>query len=233
MNILAVGAHPDDLEFQCGGTLAKYAAQEHKVIMCHACNGNKGHFRIPPGKLGRIRREEAKNAAKIIGAESLTLNIDDLDVFPDREATLKFVDLIRQTKPDVIITHSPDDYMSDHTVTSRLVFDASFAATVPYSKTKHKYFEKVVPIYYMDTLNGVGFSPTEYVDITETIQIKKKMFSQHQSQFKWLKERDNVDIIDSLDIVAKFRGLQSGVEYAEGFRRLIAGLRNTTERLLP
>lgn len=233
MRILAVGAHPDDLEFQCGGTLAKYTVRGHKVIMCHVCNGNKGHFQIPLDELARIRREESKKAAKIIGAESLALDIDDLDVYRDRETTLKFVDLIRQTKPDIIITHSPDDYMLDHTVTSRLVFDASFIATVPYPKTKHKYFERVVPIYYMDNLNGINFSPTEYVDITETIQTKKRMASQHQSQLKWLKEHDNVDVIDFIDIISKFRGLQSGVTYAEGFRRLIAGLRNTTTRLLP
>lgn len=69
LRVLAVGAHPDDLEILCGGTLAKYAKLGHKVIMAHLLNGNKGHYEMDSKKLARVRKEEAENAAQIIGAE--------------------------------------------------------------------------------------------------------------------------------------------------------------------
>ena len=233
MVILAVGAHPDDIEFLCAGTLARYARDGHKVFVCHSCSGNRGHMTVPMEELGRMRTNEAAEAAKIIGAEALTLNIDDTDIFGDRETTLMFVDLIRQVRPDVIITHSPDDYMQDHTVTSKLVYDASFVATVPHMVTKHKYHEKIPVIYYMDTIAGLNFLPTDYVDISETIEIKRKMLLCHKSQEQWLKEHDDVNIIEFMEMLSKFRGMQCGVAFAEGFRRLSVWGRVTPERLLP
>jgi len=69
MRVLAVGAHPDDVEFSCGGTLAKYAQAGHTVIIAYATNGDKGHFRIPPPELALVREREARTAAAVIGAE--------------------------------------------------------------------------------------------------------------------------------------------------------------------
>jgi len=233
MVILAVGAHPDDIEFLCAGTLAKYAQAGHKVFVCHLCSGNRGHTTIPMEELGRIRTTEAVEAAKIIAAEALTLNIDDVDIFVDRETTLRVIDLIRQVRPDVIITHSPDDYMPDHTVTSKLVYDASFVATVPHTVTKHKYHDKLAPIYYMDNMAGLNFSPTDYVDISDTIEIKREMLLCHKSQQQWLREHDNIDIIEFMETLSKFRGMQCGVAFAEAFRRLNVWGKVTPERLLP
>jgi LmbE family N-acetylglucosaminyl deacetylase len=233
MKILAVGAHSDDLEILCAGTLARYSHEGHKVIMAHLCKGDKGHHHIPPDELAKIRDEEAVSSASIIGAEHINLGIEDLDVYLEREQVSACVELIRQTRPDIIITHSPDDYMPDHTVTSELIFNSSFIATLPHTKTKHKYFEKMTPIYYMDTLAGVKFHPTEYVDISDTFSTKKEMLSCHQSQLKWLKEHDKIDILEFIEIAAKSRGLQCGVLYAEGFRKAEVWGRNTTKRLLP
>ena len=233
MNILAVGAHPDDLEILCAGTLARYSRDGHRVIMAHVCNGNKGHHHIPPDKLAEVRDREAASSAKVIGAEHINLGTEDLDVYLEREQVLKCVELIRRTTPDVIITHSPDDYMPDHTVTSKLVFDASFIATLPHTKTEHEHFEKITPIYYADTLAGVKFQPEEYVDITETFVIKKKMLDCHKSQLKWLKEHDKIDILELIKTVARFRGLQCGVLYAEAFRKADVWGRNVPQRVLP
>ncbi len=77
LRILAVGAHPDDLEILCGGTLAKYAHLGQKIIMCHVNNGDKGHFEIKSEELVKIREKEAKNSAKLVDAESFCLNIPD------------------------------------------------------------------------------------------------------------------------------------------------------------
>lgn len=233
MNVLAVGAHPDDLEILCGGTLARYAREGHRVVMAHVCNGNKGHHHIPPDELAETRDGEAVASSSVIGAEHVNIDIDDLDAYVEREQVLKCVDLIRSSEPDVIITHSPDDYMPDHSVSARLVFDASFVATLPHVKTKHGHFDRVTPVYYMDTLAGVNFKPSEYVDITDTFEAKEKMLSCHKSQLDWLREHDKVDILEFIRTVAEFRGLQCGVKFAEAFSRVEKWGRNPVGRLLP
>ena len=237
MRVLAVGAHPDDLEILCAGTLARYKQAGHEVIMAHACNGDCGHFVIPPEELARQRAAEARAAAEILGAEVLT--IPDMGVGDlrgdDVKARMAMVDIIRMARPDVIITHGPEDYMPDHVAVSELVFFASFLATVPHWKTERDlpHHDKVAPIYYMDTLAGVGFTPEEYVDITDTIDIKIRMLECHESQMTWMREHDKIDMAEFVTSVARFRGLQCGVRYAEGFRRLRVYPRMTPDRLLP
>lgn len=115
MNVLAIGCHPDDLEIGCGGTLSAYAKQGHKVFMCHVANGDKGHAVIMPDELRNIRSREAEEGGRIIGAkEVISIDIPDLEVNSCNESTInKTIDLVRYVKPDVIITHSPQDYMQD------------------------------------------------------------------------------------------------------------------------
>lgn len=219
MRVLAVGAHPDDLEILCAGTLAKYVRLGHEVVMCHVSNGDKGHFHIPPQELGQTRDREAEEAARVIGAEVIAMGFHDGEIYNDKENRLRFIDVVRQARPDVVITHHPEDYFCDHTVTSQLVLDATFLATVPHFKTENPALEKIPPVYFMDTLVGVNFQPTDYVDISETIEIKLLMLTKHQSQLTWLREHDNVDIVNLVTTVARFRGYQCGVQYAEAFSR--------------
>lgn len=218
MRILAIGAHPDDIEILCGGTLAKYASKGHKIFMAHLCNGSMGGKEIEPEKLAEIRDKEAKKSASIIGAEVLGPIAGDLDLYPTREMRIEVIDIIRYAKPDLIITHAPNDYMPDHVITSQLVFDASFTATLPLYKTKYPAHQVITPILYMDTLAGFGFEPNYYVDITEFFEIKKKMLLSHESQYKWLKGHHQSDPIHLIETMGKFRGIQCGVLYAEGFR---------------
>jgi LmbE family N-acetylglucosaminyl deacetylase len=233
MNVLAIGAHPDDLENSCGGTLAKCAARGDTVVMAHLCNGDLGHFEIPRPKLAEIRRLEAEKAAAVIGATSCWVGIRDLDVYYEREQRYRIIELIRMSKPDLIITHDPNDYMPDHSIASQLVFDASFEATLPQLKTKHDVHLRLPPIYHMDTLAGVDFSPDEYVDITDFYETKVKMLSCHESQLTWIKEHDHTDFLDMMETQNKFRGYQVGCKYAEGFRFAKKWLRVGTGRLLP
>jgi len=233
MTILAVGAHPDDIELICAGTLARCADRGDKVAIAYVTNGNMGHYRIPPPKLARIREKEAREAAAVIGAEVIWVGLPDEVVFDDQETRLKIVDAIRTCKPDLIITHYRDDYHPDHRMTSKLVFDASFVCTIPHIKTKHSFHERVVPIAYMDTLAGLGFLPDTYVDITDTFEKKKEMLSKHVSQITWLKEHDKIDLIGFMKTVAVFRGLQCNTRYAEGFRMLETWPRMLSKRLLP
>jgi len=233
LRVLAVGAHPDDIEILCAGTLAKYAAQGHQVTMAYATNGEMGHMLIQPPELAQIREKEARNSAAVIGAEVIWLGYPDEFIYHDHDTRMRFIDMIREAKPDVVITHNPQDYHEDHRIVNDLIFVSSFLGTVPNIKTEHDAHTKIPPVYYMDSLAGVNFLPTEYVDISEVMEKKAAMLACHESQVKWLKDHDNIDIIDFMKTLDKFRGLQCGVDYAEGFRKLDAWPRQLTQRVLP
>ncbi|MEG2939314.1 MAG: hypothetical protein RR829_03730, partial [Oscillospiraceae bacterium] len=141
--------------------------------------------------------------------------------------------IIRKTRPDFIITHNPDDYMEDHVQTSKLVYEASFTSSVPHMYPENPGYDTVPPIYYMDTLAGVGFLPEEYVDVTDDIDTKLRALACHESQIKWMLEHDKIDFLEFVRSCSRFRGLQSGAQYAEGFRTCKAWPRQITKRLLP
>ncbi len=234
MQVLAFGCHPDDIEVACAGTMAKYVKEGHKVTVCHVANGNLGHEIIKPDELREMRRKEAQNAGALAGIEVLTCDIGDVIVYSgQKEQRDKVVDIIRKVQPDVIITHSPNDYMPDHVAVSQLVFDASFAASVPHYETSVPGAAKITPIYYMDTLAGVNFMPTEYVDISDTIDLKLEMLECHVSQMKWMRDHDNIDFAEFVKTCARFRGLQCGVQYAEAFTKCYAWPKLVPTSLLP
>jgi len=234
MKVLAIGCHPDDIEVACAGTMAKYVKLGHEVTVCHVANGDLGHAVIQPAELRTMRRQEAINAGKLAGIKVITCDIGDIVVYSeDRSQRDKVVDVIRAEQPDVIITHSPNDYMPDHTAVSKLVFDATFAASVPHYKTEVDGAAKLTPLLYMDTLAGVNFMPTEYVDISDTIDIKLEMLECHESQMKWMRDHDHIDFADFVKTCAKFRGLQCGAPYAEAFTMCHAWPKIPTKRMLP
>ena len=234
MNILAIGCHPDDLEIGCAGTLIRYVREGHKVSMCTITNGNMGHAIIMPDELREIRRKESEAAAEIIGADYYCVDLDDgCAEAGNKEARLRLIEIIRKTKPDVIITHNSDDYMRDHKQTCEIAYDASFISTLPHLFTESKFTTALPPIFYMDTLAGIGFIPTEYVDISDVIELKLQSLSCHESQIKWMLDHDNIDFLDFVRTCNKYRGLQAGVAYAEGFRQYAGWPRFRTARMLP
>jgi N-acetylglucosamine malate deacetylase 1 len=231
--VLAVGTHPDDIEILCGGTLAKYARQGVNVSMAVATDGAAGHMQIPPKELAEIRRREAERSAQVIGADLYWMGIGDERIFEDLDTRMLFVELIRKAKPDVILTHAPNDYHPDHRVVSRLIFDASFTSGLKNIITESPYHPGVQPIIYFDTITGADFLPTEFVDISDTYEIKKKMLNCFESQLKWLKDHDNVDFHDMVEVQTRARGFQCGVHYAEAFRPETVWPRSRPYRLLP
>lgn len=234
MRILAIMCHPDDMELTCSGTLIKYKKRGDDVIVCHAANGDMGHMMIMPPELRVIRAREAQKAAELAGFEITTADIGDLTMnSADDWQVEKIIKVIRWAKPDVIITHSPDDYMSDHTELSKLVFRASFSASCPHFRPELGTETAVTPLYYVDNAKSINFVPTEYVDITAEMDIKEQMLACHESQLVWLKEHDSIDIIEIQRATARARGLQCGVTYAEGFRQFAGDLRMRTYRVLP
>lgn len=240
MNILAIGAHPDDIEESCGGTLAKYVKQGHKVFTATATNGNIGSATLPMDEIARIRKEEARRAAAIIGAEYICLDYDDEMFFEDKAARINFINLVRYCKADVILTHSPHDYNPDHELTSKIINDIAVMIPIAKIETKAKPYDKIPIIAYFEPVHGLGFIPTEYVDITEEIEIKKAMCAEHKSQIAWMQDNykdalgnGDKNFFDGVITMAKFRGMQCGVEYAEGFRMANDAFRVVPRRILP
>ena len=232
--VLAITCHPDDMEIACAGTLLKCKARGDRVVVCHLCNGDLGHEIIPPKELAEMRAGEAKKSADMAGFEIMWGGFTDLDIYADnKEARDKVADVIKQVNPDFIITHDPGDYMPDHTATSKLVFDACFAATLPRYVTPHEGRARLTPIYYMDTLAGVGFDPTEYVDVSDFVDKKLEMLECHASQVVWMRDHDGIDFPDMVKTCSRYRGYQCGAAYAEGFRMCQVYLKGTTKRLLP
>ncbi len=238
MNILAIGAHPDDIETECGGTLAKYAKLGHKVFTATATNGNIGSATLPMDEIAKIRKEEARKAAAHIGAEYICLDYDDEMFFEDKTARLAFIDLVRYCKADVILTHSPHDYNPDHMLTSKIINDIAVMIPIAKIETKNKPHDKIPIIVYFEPANGHGFIPTQYVDISDVIDIKRAMCYEHQSQIAWMQDnyKDSVgdkDFFESVMNNAKYRGTQCGVEYAEAFRMANDAFRVVPYRVLP
>lgn len=232
--VLVISCHPDDMEIACAGTLLKCKERGDRVVICHLSSGNLGHVIIPPDELTVMRAKEAERSAEMGGFEIIHSRFDDLAIYDNnKEARDKVVDVIKSVKPDFIITHDPNDYMPDHTAVSRLVFDASFTATLPNYHTEVAGAAKLVPIYYMDTLAGVNFNPTEYVDVTDHIDKKLQMLECHESQIVWMRDHDGIDFPDMVRTCCRYRGYQCGAEYAEGFRQCQVYLKGTTKRLLP
>ena len=233
MKILAIGAHPDDLEVLCGGTLALYSKKGHEVIMCHACNGDKGSAVYKSDELIKMRRKEAIEAAKLIGAESIWGGMKDGEIVLDLETRSKVIDIFRMVNPDLVITHHPNDYQVDHVNISTLAFEAVLTASLKLWKSKYSPTDKSPILYYMDTAVGVNFDPSEYVNITDTIETKVKMFLSHKSQIGWVKDMYGIKAEEFVKTISRYRGLQSGTLYAEAFVQKRIFTTGITTRLLP
>ena len=225
MNILAIGAHPDDVEFMCAGTLAKLKEKGHRIFMATVANGSCGSREYKAKEVIKIRREEAKKSAKLLGAPYYGAGIDDLMVDNVASIRLKVVAILRKANPDIVFTHSVEDYMIDHVSTSTLVKDGCFCAPMPNFPAKGKPISHIPYLYYALPLEGKDMygcriKPQILIDITQEMSIKEEMLACHKSQRDWLKKQHNMDqYIETMKKWAKELGELSGCIYAEGFRQ--------------
>jgi LmbE family N-acetylglucosaminyl deacetylase len=227
--ILAVHAHPDDLEILAGGTLAQLAALGHRIVMATMTPGDCGSHELPADEIAAVRRREATASAARIGAEYRCLEFRDLAVFNDDPSRRRVVELLRETRPDLIITASPVDYMVDHETASSLVRDACFGAPVPNYTTDEPGAAPPIPgiphLYFVDPLGGVDRDarpvvPDFYVDVAPTFAVKQAMLAEHVSQRNWLLQQHGIDdYLLQMERWTHACGRRAGVELAEGFRR--------------
>ena len=203
--------------------------------MCHVANGDQGHVIIEPEPLAILRAKEAEDAGKFIGAkEVFNIGVSDMQVNRHDQAQIDAVaDVVRIAKPDVIITHNDADYMQDHVETSHLATNGAFMSGLPHRSVNYPAFTSFIPTFFMDTLAGVDFQPTHYVDITKQIDRKLQALAMHESQIKWMLEHDDIDFLDMVRTCSRYRGYQCGVAYAEAFRPYNVYPRHSTKQLLP
>lgn len=227
--VLAVGAHPDDVELLCAGTLAKFVTTGSEIHIAVVCRGDRGG--AVPG-LPAIRQEESRRAAAVLGAPLTFLGIGDAEVRETVEMRSLFIDLLRDVRPELILTHGPNDYHDDHTTTSRLIATCAWYAASVGHRSEQPVLDIPPAILYMDNIAGIGSEPTHLVDITDTIVLKRRMLACHRSQ---LRRSDSglPDLEELAETLARLRGLQCGVRYAEGFRAAPHWGRRRPEPLLP
>jgi len=199
MNILAVGAHPDDIEIGCGGTLAKYASYGHNIYMFIATDGNAGG-------IGDLRKIEQEKAAKILDVKKLFWGgYIDTELEIHKEAIMKVEDIINKTNPDSIFINFSDDTHQDH----------RHIAAITNSATRY-----VRNVLFYETPTTQNFQPNAFVDIGQKfLDVKMESLKAHTSQI----DKTNimgVSILELAQSAAHFRGVQARVAYAEAFQSL-------------
>lgn len=227
--LLAAMAHPDDAEILLGGTLFLMKRLGWELGIITMTSGDCGSATHTREEISRIRFAEAKAAADFLGVWYGCAGLMDVEVFTNAENQRRVVELMREFNPDVVITHSPVDYMLDHEETSRLVRGASFALSMPLYQTRQiapaKPTAKTPALYYADPIEGIDIwgeriKPDFHINITETIEQKRRMLSHHASQRDWLRAHHGVDqyLNQMTEWAAKF-GAECGFDFAEGFRQ--------------
>ncbi len=205
LRVVCVGGHPDDPESGCGGTLARYAALGHEVTVIYLTRGERGIKLSSLDAAARIRTAESEAACQVMGAKAVFAGQIDGATELSRAHVEAFTKLLAAETPDILFTHWPIDTHLDHQIASLLAQRA--AAALP----------KRPQIYFFEVNTGSqsqGFTPNTYVDISAVVEKKKSALFAHTSQDGERIWRDHHEP------VAKFRGREAGVEWAEAFVHL-------------
>ncbi len=225
-SILAIHAHPDDIELLGAGTLALLAAAGCRIVIATVTAGDCGSAAAGPEETARTRRAEAARAAAMIGADYHCIGLPDLGVFNDDASRRRVTEAVRLARPDIVLTASPADYHPDHEATSVLARDACFAASAPNYRTGEAPPLPAIPhLYFMDPVGGRDreghpVKPDFGVDVAATFETKCAMQSCHESQKDWLfKQHGIADHLGATVAWSRRRGRDLGVEYGEGFRQ--------------
>jgi N-acetylglucosamine malate deacetylase 1 len=227
MRILCIHAHPDDAEILAGGTLALLANAGHQITIITMTAGDCGSDELGPKELSIIRKAEAAAAAALIGAKYSCAEFRDLAIFNDDVSRRRVVQILRQVRPQVVLTASPEDYLCDHETTSQLARDACFGAALPnyFTENGAAALLEIPHLYFMDPIEmmdrtGKPVAPDFTVDVRLTFETKKSMLAKHETQRSWLRRQHGID-----DYLAKMEewtracGARAGLSFGEGFRQ--------------
>ena len=190
LNIIAIGAHPDDCDFKFGGTAALFAKMGHNVKFLSLTNGDAGHQSEGGGALGNRRRQEAINAGKALGiAEYQTLDNHDGELLPSLQVRHQVIRAIRKWNADIVLGHRPNDYHPDHRNAGKVVVDASYMVIVPNVCPDTPPLSKNPIFLYMEDnfTKPYPHEPDIVVSIDNIIELKIDGLHAHTSQmYEWL-----------------------------------------------
>ena len=226
--VLAVFAHPDDIEFVAAGTLLRLRAAGWQIHYLNLSGGDCGSMTTSADEMRAIRAQEGRAAAAMLGAEFHESLASDLCIFYEERLLRRLAAIVRQVQPRIVLTHSPEDYMEDHMNTARLAVTAAFARGMPNFTTD----PPVAPIagdvaVYHAMPHGLcdglrrPVVPDLFVDTTAMQAVKRQALAAHASQKEWLDATQGMDsYLDAGDAAARAVGRMSGrFHYAEGWRR--------------
>lgn len=193
--VVVIGAHPDDPDIRAGGSACSWAAAGHDVRFVSMTDGRAGHHELSISETVGRRRNEAAAAAGVAGIEYRILDIPDGRLEPTLENREKVIRLIRETEPDLVLSHRTNDYHPDHRYTAQLVRDAAYMVTIPNVCPDTPALESnPVFAYLFDTFERpYSFDPDLLVPIDEeTVERKYEMLDCHESQmYEWLPYTEN------------------------------------------
>ncbi|WP_460978723.1 PIG-L deacetylase family protein, partial [Pseudactinotalea suaedae] len=182
MNILAVGAHPDDIECFCSGTLLRYRAAGHRIFLALTTSGNAGSNVIPTtAEVAATREAEQLVAARGYDAEVRFLRFDDQGLHDTPQTRRAVRSAIRWANPDVILTNPPWDMSTDHAVTGKLVADLMLSLGGNLHPSDVPPITKAPSLFFWDIAAGLRFDPEAYVDISEHAEQKASLINTHKS----------------------------------------------------
>ncbi len=226
--VFAIAAHPDDIEFGMSGTLILLAKAGCDVHYMNVANGSCGTAEYDTESIVALRLEEAKNAAKSIGASFYPPIAPDLGVFYNQDLLAKLGSAVRDVAPDILLIPSPQDYMEDHTNTCRLAITAAFSRGMQNFQVIPPMAPAVndVVVYHAqphgnrDPLNKLVY-PDIFIDIESVMEDKKIMLAEHKSQKEWLDKSQGFDAYLEImkDLGKEVGELSEKWEYAEGWRK--------------
>jgi len=225
---LAIAAHPDDIEFLMGGTLLLLKQAGWETHYCNLASGNCGSLKLSARRTTVVREREARAAAGVLGAVHHPGFTHDLELFYDDASLRRVAALIREVRPGILLTHSPQDYMEDHMTASRLTVSGAFVRGAPNyrSKPARKTYEGDVTIYHAmphglrDSLRK-RITPGAFVNTTSVHEVKRAALAKHESQKAWLDATQGMEsYLRAMDEMSMEVGRMHGrMRFAEGWRR--------------
>lgn len=219
MNILAIGSHPDDIEFLCAGTLLKCKKRGDTIYLALTTSGNIGSNVLSSREeIAETREKEQLAAAEYFGAKTRFLRYDDEGLLDSQKVRKEIIETIRWANPDIIFTNYPGDMSTDHSTTAEIVGRVMLSLPGKNVPSDEPPIEKSPSLFYWDTAAGIDFHPEVYIDITAEWDEKMIALACHKSQYAWMDTFQLHGFTDHCRILGEFRGLQNGCKYAEGFR---------------
>jgi LmbE family N-acetylglucosaminyl deacetylase len=224
----AVAAHPDDIEFVMAGTLLRLRDVGYEIHYLNIANGCCGSAEHDATTAARIRNEEARAACELVGAVFHDSLANDLEIFYDRPLLLKLAAIMREVAPEILLVHSPQDYMEDHMNACRLAVTAAFSRGMPNFPVDPPtaITEQSVTVYHAQphgNRDGLGqpVVPGLFVDIADVLEEKTSMLAAHRSQRQWLDESQGLDsyLKTMHDLMREVGSLSGKFAVAEGWRR--------------